>query len=233
MTFFKFCGTLRKPRLQNTQRYWSKRSYVHKVLASLYSSWCRHMRLAFSKIWPFKEPKHLAGWTNLSINPITPDPARPMPHARNICLPHLAIVYLIAEFVNTYLPGNAHWNQVHFVSELFSIIRFNKIELCASLASRTLHLWYSRVGFPKGRDSPGKRDKGTEVSSLSWNKGTTRHAQNLAAGRAGTRDGTRNSSSLVPRGPGPFFTPRSPKNRFYHSSDPRDPRQNSSRTSKN
>ena len=27
----------------------------------------------------------------------------------------------------------------------------------------------------------------------------------------GTRDGTRNSSSLDPRGPGPFFTPRFPE----------------------
>ena len=26
-----------------------------------------------------------------------------------------------------------------------------------------------------------------------------------------SRDGTRNSSSLVPRGPGPFFTPRFPE----------------------
>ena len=47
-----------------------------------------------------------------------------------------------------------------------------------------------------------------------------------------SRDGTRNSSSLDPRGPGLFFTPRTPRNRFYHSSGPRGPRQNSLRTSK-
>ena len=66
-------------------------------------------------------------------------------------LPHLAIVYLIAEFVNTYLSGNAHWNmvqiltyanQVQLISELFSIKRFDRIEFCASLVSRTSHLWY-------------------------------------------------------------------------------------------
>ena len=60
--------------------------------------------------------------------------------------------------------------------------------------------------FPTGRDRPTFRDKGTDVSSLSRENGTTGQAQNLAmgrdrpgqvksgTGRAGTakiRDGTR------------------------------------------
>ena len=56
------------------------------------------------------------------------------------------------------------------------------------------------LGFPTGRDTPTFRDNGTEVSSLSRDKGTTGQAQNLAMGRDGpgqvvkiwdgTRDGT-------------------------------------------
>ena len=41
------------------------------------------------------------------------------------------------------------------------------------------------IGFPTGRDSATFRDKGTEVSSLSQDKGTTEHAKNLAKGRDG------------------------------------------------
>ena len=54
--------------------------------------------------------------------------------------------------------------------------------------------------FPTGRDRPTFRDKGTDVSSLSRENGTTGQAQNLAMGRDGpgqsvkiwdgTRDGT-------------------------------------------
>ena len=43
----------------------------------------------------------------------------------------------------------------------------------------------SRVGFSTGRDSTTFRDNGTEVSSLSRDKGTTGQAQNLAKGRDG------------------------------------------------
>ena len=49
------------------------------------------------------------------------------------------------------------------------------------------------VGFPSVQDKATFRDKGTEVSSLSWDKGTTGQAQNLGKGRAGTAkiwDGT-------------------------------------------
>ena len=46
-----------------------------------------------------------------------------------------------------------------------------------------ISLGSSIVGFPKGRDSATFRDKGTEVSSLSQDKGTTERAQNLARGQ--------------------------------------------------
>ena len=40
-----------------------------------------------------------------------------------------------------------------------------------------------RLEFPTGRDSATFRDKGTEVPSLSRDKGTTGQAKNLAKGR--------------------------------------------------
>ena len=43
-----------------------------------------------------------------------------------------------------------------------------------------------KLGFPTGRDSATFRDKGTEVPSLSRDKGTMEQAQNLATGRDGT-----------------------------------------------
>ena len=70
---------------------------------------------------------------------------------------------------------------------------------------RTFVLWFwlvtvsareYQLGFPTRRDSATFRDKGTEVPSLSWDKGTTGHAQNLATGWDGRgqpvkiRDGT-------------------------------------------
>ena len=42
-----------------------------------------------------------------------------------------------------------------------------------------------QIAFPTRQDSPTFRDKGTEVPSLSWDKGTTGQAQNLAKGRDG------------------------------------------------
>ena len=42
-----------------------------------------------------------------------------------------------------------------------------------------------RLAFPTGRDSATFREKGTEVSSLSQDKGTTGQAKNLAKGRDG------------------------------------------------
>ena len=45
--------------------------------------------------------------------------------------------------------------------------------------------WFG-VGFPTGRDSATFPDNGTEISSLSRDKGTTGQAQNFATGRDGT-----------------------------------------------
>ena len=42
-----------------------------------------------------------------------------------------------------------------------------------------------RLAFPTGRDSETFRDNGTEVPSLSRDKGTTGQAKNLAKGRDG------------------------------------------------
>ena len=42
-----------------------------------------------------------------------------------------------------------------------------------------------KVAFPTGRDSATFRDEGTEIPSLSRDKGTTGQAQNLAKGRDG------------------------------------------------
>ena len=44
--------------------------------------------------------------------------------------------------------------------------------------------WFT-LEFPTGRDSATFRDKGTEISSLSRDKGTTGQAQNFAMGRDG------------------------------------------------
>ena len=59
------------------------------------------------------------------------------------------------------------------------------------------------VGFPSVQDKATFRDKGTEVSSLSWDKGTTGQAQNLATGQDGPgqtvkiRDGTRDGTITI------------------------------------
>ena len=70
-----------------------------------------------------------------------------------------------------------------------------------------------KVGFPTGRDSATFRDNGTEVSSLSRDKGTTGQAKNLTKGRARTakirdgpagtaknRDGTRDKTGQSRKG---------------------------------
>ena len=44
----------------------------------------------------------------------------------------------------------------------------------------------TKLAFPTGRDSATFRDKGTEIPSLSRDKGTTGQAQNLTTGRDGT-----------------------------------------------
>ena len=52
------------------------------------------------------------------------------------------------------------------------------------LASPTIEQWL-QLGFPTGRDSATFRDYGTELPSLSRDKGTTGQAKNLAMGRDG------------------------------------------------
>ena len=42
-----------------------------------------------------------------------------------------------------------------------------------------------KLGFPTGPNSPTFRDKGTEVPSLTRDKGTTGQAQNITKGRDG------------------------------------------------
>ena len=74
---------------------------------------------------------------------------------------------------------------------------------------------FSNLAFPTGRDSETFRDNGTEVPSLSRDKGTTGQAKNLAkgrdgsgqpksgTGRAGTaknRDGTRDKTGQSRKG---------------------------------
>ena len=65
------------------------------------------------------------------------------------------------------------------VANMFS---FQFSGLTHTLLPRT---FYSSIGFPTGWDSTTFWDNGTEVSSLSRDKGTTGQAQNLAKGRDG------------------------------------------------
>ena len=60
----------------------------------------------------------------------------------------------------------------------------------------------SGVGFSTGQDSATFREKGTEVPSLSWDKGTTGQPKS-GTGRAGTaknRDGTRDKTGQGRKG---------------------------------
>ena len=74
---------------------------------------------------------------------------------------------------------------------------------------------FTLVAFPTGRDSETFRDNGTEVPSLSRDKGTTGQAKNLAKGRDGSgqpksdtewagtaknRDGTRDKTGQSRKG---------------------------------
>ena len=51
------------------------------------------------------------------------------------------------------------------------------MKILGQLASHPKLLFGSKLGFPTGRDTATFRDKGTEVSSLSRDKGTTGQAQ--------------------------------------------------------
>ena len=76
-------------------------------------------------------------------------------------------------------------------------------------------MFWFKLAFPAGRDSETFLDNGTEVPSLSWDKGTTGQAKNHAkgwdgsgqpksgTGRAGTakiRDGTRDKTGQSRKG---------------------------------
>ena len=83
-----------------------------------------------------------------------------------------------------------------------------KMVLCSTARPRDmrpLEVWspYYGLAFPTGRDSATFRDIGTEVSSLSQDKGTTGRAQNLSMGRDGPGqpvkiwDGTRGGTITI------------------------------------
>ena len=73
--------------------------------------------------------------------------------------------------------------QAFFHSERTAI----KMVLVMNFVLKTFLLMYgSPLAFPTGRDSATFRDKETEIPSLSWDKGTTGQAQNLATGQDGT-----------------------------------------------
>ena len=85
-------------------------------------------------------------------------------------------------------------------------------------------VYSSRLGFPTGRDSATFPDKGTEIPSLSQDKGTMGQAQNFAAGwdsqsKPGMGHGMGHGFDTLPRaGPG-FWHPvpsRPGKNRDNH-----------------
>ena len=61
------------------------------------------------------------------------------------------------------------------------------------------HIRTLKLAFPMGRDSATFRDKGTEIPSLSRDKGTTGQAQNLATGRDGILTACPVPSRDVPR----------------------------------
>ena len=76
------------------------------------------------------------------------------------------------------------------------------------VSENVLLLWFisiylnyivSKLGFPTGRDSATFRDNGTEISSLSRDKGTTGQAQNFATGRDGILTACPVPSRDVPR----------------------------------
>ena len=67
------------------------------------------------------------------------------------------------------------------------------IQCCRNIiiiAGKFFMTFWVKLGFPMGRDSSTFWDKGTEVPSLSWDKGTTGQAQNLAKIVDGTQDKT-------------------------------------------
>ena len=97
----------------------------------------------------------------------------------------------------------------------FVIVLLVECEKKAFDRATLLNSSHFRLAFPTGQDSATLRDKGTEVASLSRDKGTTGQAKNLAkgqdgpgqpkfgTGRVGTakiRDGTRDKTGQSRKG---------------------------------
>ena len=97
----------------------------------------------------------------------------------------------------------AHRHRYVGEGETFKVIYSNLINIMNPRG-----LSFGSVGFefrfPTGRDSATFRDKGTEVPSLSRNKGTTGQAQNLATRREG-RDSLSKSGTGRETGQSLFF----------------------------
>ena len=90
---------------------------------------------------------------------------------------HLTLLFFQETFLaqigfepGTYELSGLHAPSVHALIRVMRIFNYR-------------HSCWSKLGFPTGRDSTSFQDNGTEVSSLSRNKGTTGQAQNLAKGR--------------------------------------------------
>ena len=104
---------------------------------------------------------------------------------------------------------------LRYLLALNGVESFLSYHFIPSCIKHTIGLALFQLGFPTGRDSATFRDKGTEVPSLSRDKGTTGQAKNLAkgrdgpgqpkfgTGRAGTakiRDGTRDKTGQSRKG---------------------------------
>ena len=96
-----------------------------------------------------------------------------------------------AQAINVFVQwGSSYRNFLLLVMEKVnrdSGLRHNTFTYLTE-AIHKFKLVVSTVVFPMGRDSASFGDKGTEVPSLSRDKGTTGKAQNLAAGKDGPRE---------------------------------------------
>ena len=98
---------------------------------------------------------------------------------------------------------------------------------------RKMALW-SRVVVVHSIDYCTKKETALTVGQFTTISGlfSANYIISFTKNGVQTRDGTRNSSSLDPRGPGPFFTPRFPEEQILSLLDSSSPRQNLPRSSK-
>ena len=100
------------------------------------------------------------------------------------------------------IRSRVFFQRSHWINLNFDMIKSSQVRLLTQAARRCVVTVYE-LAFPTGRDSATFRDKGTEVSSLSRDKGTTGQAQNLAMGRDGPGqsvkiwDGTRDRTITI------------------------------------